>query len=100
MRSKDIKVENLADSCDDLVETPFVRGPLDLHRDAAPRAHRPPPQRVSIWMANAHVDVGSPANPRGNVVHVEVLLLVHARLEGEGPEDPGGVVGLCRLHPP
>src|SRR3990170_7417017 len=59
----------------------------DLDRKASARAHRPSPQRVPIGMANGHVYVRPAADPRCDVVDIEVLFRVDAGLEGERPDD-------------
>src|SRR3989475_11236172 len=81
------------------MEPAFLSGPHDLPRDPAARAHRTPPQRVAIRVAEGHVGVRPASDAGGDVVDVEILLAIHAGLEGERSHDPRGVMLLRRLHP-
>ena len=49
-------------------------------------------------MSDGHVDVGAASDPGGDVVDVEVQVLVDAGLQAERSDDPGLVVLLRGLH--
>src|SRR3989475_4608454 len=84
----------------DLVEPAAVDAASDLHRDPSSRAHRTPPERVPVRMAERHVDVRPASDPGGHVVDPELEVLVDRGLERERADDPGSEVFLGRPHVP
>src|SRR3989337_1767297 len=79
-------------SRDEIGELSRLHAAANLERDPATRAHRPPPQGVSVRVADGDVHVRPAADPRCDVVDPEPEGFVHGGLEGERPDDPGGEV--------
>src|SRR5438874_8432501 len=74
-------------SGDELPEAAGVDPLADLHRDPSTRAHAPMPEGVPVRVAHRHVDVRPATDARRDAVDLELEVLVHRGLKGDGSDD-------------